>query len=66
MEVLELKARIKTLEADLARESSLLAVLEMEDARLAKNDVIAGDQGWHWNNCAASTITCKADRKHSP
>lgn len=44
-EVTDLKAKIKTVEADLAKENSLLAVLEKEDARLAKNDVIAGDQG---------------------
>ncbi|QQR88121.1 MAG: mucoidy inhibitor MuiA family protein [Flavobacteriales bacterium] len=44
-EVTELKARIKAAEADLTKENSLLAVLEKEDARLAKNDVIAGDQG---------------------
>lgn len=44
-EVVDLKARIKTMEADIAKEQSLLNVLEMENARLAKNDVIAGDQG---------------------
>ena len=44
-EVVELKDRIKVLEADIAREQSLLGVLDKEDARLAKNDVIAGDAG---------------------
>lgn len=44
-EVTDLKTKIKAVEADLAKENSLLAVLEKEDARLAKNDVIAGDQG---------------------
>lgn len=44
-EVLELQGRIRAMEADVAREQSLLAVLEKEDARLAKNDVIAGEQG---------------------
>jgi hypothetical protein len=43
--VVELKDRIKVLEADIAREQSLLGVLDKEDARLAKNDVIAGDAG---------------------
>jgi hypothetical protein len=44
-EVVELKARIKALEADITKEQSLLGVLDKEDARLAKNDVIAGDAG---------------------
>lgn len=44
-EVAELITKIKAAEADLAKENSLLTVLEKEDARLAKNDVIAGDQG---------------------
>ena len=44
-EVVDLKARLKAIEADIAKEQSLLNVLEMENARLAKNDVIAGDQG---------------------
>ncbi|MEO8588600.1 MAG: mucoidy inhibitor MuiA family protein [Flavobacteriales bacterium] len=44
-EVVDLKAKIKAMEADIAKEQSLLAVLEKEDERLAKNDVIAGDQG---------------------
>lgn len=44
-EVVELKDRVKVLEADIAREQSLLGVLDKEDARLAKNDVIAGDAG---------------------
>jgi Domain of unknown function (DUF4139)/N-terminal domain of unknown function (DUF4140) len=44
-EVVDLRAKIKALDADIAREQSLLAVLEKEDARLGKNDVIAGDQG---------------------
>ncbi len=44
-EVVELKDRVKVLEADIAREQSLLGVLDKEDARLAKNDVVAGDAG---------------------
>lgn len=44
-EVVELKARITILETDIAKEQSLLGVLDKEDARLAKNDVIAGDAG---------------------
>ncbi len=44
-EVTDLKARIKVKEEELARENSLLAVLEKEDARLAKNDVVGGQQG---------------------
>jgi len=44
-EVVDLKAKIEALEADIRKENSLLAVLEKEDARLAKNDVIAGQQG---------------------
>lgn len=44
-EVTELKARIKAVEADINKENSLLAVLEKEDARLGKNDVVGGDQG---------------------
>ena len=44
-EVVDLKERIKVLEADIAKEQSLLGVLDKEDARLAKNDVIAGDAG---------------------
>ncbi len=44
-EVAELKARIETIQADIDRESGLLAVLEKEDARLAKNDVVAGNNG---------------------
>ena len=44
-EVVDLKAKIEALEADSKKENSLLAVLEKEDARLAKNDVIAGEQG---------------------
>ncbi|MBX2980286.1 MAG: mucoidy inhibitor MuiA family protein [Flavobacteriales bacterium] len=44
-EVLVLKDRIKTLEADIERENSLLAVVEKEDARLGKNEVVGGEQG---------------------
>lgn len=44
-EIVELKARIKTLEADIERENSMLSVVEREDARLAKNEVVAGQQG---------------------
>lgn len=44
-EVVDLKERIKGMEADIAREQSLMGVLDKEDARLAKNDVIAGDAG---------------------
>ncbi|HMC98167.1 MAG TPA: mucoidy inhibitor MuiA family protein, partial [Flavobacteriales bacterium] len=44
-EVAALKERIEALEADIDRENTLLAVQEKEDARLAKNDVVAGDQG---------------------
>jgi len=44
-EVVDLKAKIKLLEADVNKENSLMAVLDKEDQRLAKNDVIAGDQG---------------------
>lgn len=44
-EVTVLKDRIRTLEADIERENSLLAVVEKEDARLAKNEVVAGEQG---------------------
>ncbi|MCC7503541.1 MAG: mucoidy inhibitor MuiA family protein, partial [Flavobacteriales bacterium] len=44
-EVVDLKAKIEALESDIRKENSLLAVLEKEDARLAKNDVIAGQQG---------------------
>jgi len=44
-EVTDLKARIKALETQIAKEQTLLNVLDKEDARLAKNDVIAGDQG---------------------
>jgi hypothetical protein len=44
-EVTDLKDRIKVKEEDLARENSLLAVLDKEDARLAKNDVVGGQQG---------------------
>lgn len=44
-EVVELRAKIHAMEADIAREQSLLGVLDKEDARLGKNDVIAGDQG---------------------
>lgn len=44
-EIVELKARIKTLEADIERENSMLSVVEREDTRLAKNEVVAGQQG---------------------
>lgn len=44
-EVTDLKDRIKVKEEEMARENSLLAVLEKEDARLAKNDVVGGEQG---------------------
>ncbi|HRH38941.1 MAG TPA: mucoidy inhibitor MuiA family protein, partial [Flavobacteriales bacterium] len=44
-EVVALEAKIKAMEADIAREQALLEVLNKEDARLAKNDVVAGDQG---------------------
>lgn len=44
-EIVELKARIKTLEADIERENGMLSVVEREDARLAKNEVVAGQQG---------------------
>jgi hypothetical protein len=44
-EVAVLKDRIKTIEADIERENSMLSVVEREDARLAKNEVVAGDQG---------------------
>jgi hypothetical protein len=44
-EVVDLRAKIKAMEADIAKEQSLLGVLDKEDARLAKNDVIAGDAG---------------------
>ena len=42
-EVVALEAKITALEADIAREEALLLVLNQEDARLAKNDVVAGD-----------------------
>jgi hypothetical protein len=44
-EVTVFKDRIATLEADIERENSLLAVVEKEDARLSKNEVVAGEQG---------------------
>jgi len=44
-EVVTLKDRIKAIEADIERENSMLSVVEREDARLAKNEVVAGDQG---------------------
>ena len=44
-EVLTLKDRINTIEADIERENSMLTVVEREDARLGKNEVVAGDQG---------------------
>ncbi len=44
-EVADLKDKIKALNTDLTKEQSLLNVLEKEDARLAKNEVIAGQQG---------------------
>ncbi|MEX1132516.1 MAG: mucoidy inhibitor MuiA family protein [Flavobacteriales bacterium] len=44
-EVIVLKDRIKTLEEEIERENGVLAVVEKEDARLAKNEVVAGDQG---------------------
>lgn len=45
VEVVDLKAKIKALEADINKENTLMSVLDKEDARLAKNDVIAGQQG---------------------
>jgi hypothetical protein len=44
-EVVKLKDRIKAIEVDIERENSMLSVVEREDARLAKNEVVAGDQG---------------------
>ncbi|HRH70115.1 MAG TPA: mucoidy inhibitor MuiA family protein [Flavobacteriales bacterium] len=44
-EVADLKDRIKALTADITKEQSLLNVLEKEDARLSKNEVVAGQQG---------------------
>lgn len=44
-EVTAIKARIKAMEAEITRENGLLVVLEKEDARLEKNNDIAGDQG---------------------
>ena len=44
-EVTVFKDRIATLEADIERENSLLEVVEKEDARLSKNEVVAGEQG---------------------
>lgn len=44
-EVVVLKDRIKVIEEELERENGLLTVVEREDARLAKNEVVAGDQG---------------------
>jgi len=44
-EVVDLRAKIKALNADITKEQSMLNVLEKEDARLAKNEVVAGDQG---------------------
>lgn len=44
-EVVTLKDRIKAIEADIERENSLLAVVEKEDARLGKNEVVGGEHG---------------------
>ncbi len=44
-EVVVLKDRIKALEEELEQDNSMLAVVDKEDARLAKNEVVAGDQG---------------------
>jgi uncharacterized protein (TIGR02231 family) len=40
-----LKDRIKVIEEEMERENGVLSVVEREDARLAKNEVVAGDQG---------------------
>lgn len=44
-EVKTILARIKELEAELARESAATEVLTKEEARLAKNDLFGGDKG---------------------
>lgn len=44
-EVLALDERIAGVEAEIERERSMLAVVEREDARLGKNEVVAGQQG---------------------
>jgi hypothetical protein len=44
-EVKDLETRIATTEADIAHEQALLGVLVKEEERLAKNDVIGGNQG---------------------
>lgn len=55
-EIVELKARIKTLEADIERENGMLSVVEREDARLAKNEVVAGQQGLALQQLQTSTL----------
>ncbi len=44
-EVTVLKDRIKALEQDIERENGALGVVEREDARLGKNETVAGEQG---------------------
>lgn len=44
-EVKDLEAKVDATGADIAREQALLGVLIKEEERLAKNDVIGGDQG---------------------
>ena len=44
-EVTALKDRIKALEQDIERENGALSVVDREEARLGKNEVVAGEQG---------------------
>lgn len=44
-EAKDIEARIKSLEAELARESAAVDLLTKEEARLAKNDLFGGDKG---------------------
>ncbi len=44
-ELKEIEARIKSQEAEMARESALAELLVKEEARLAKNDLFGGDKG---------------------
>ena len=44
-EVKDLEASIKAMEADLAKENTLLDLMRKEEARLSKNDLFGGDKG---------------------
>ena len=44
-EVKDIEARIRSLEADMAKESALVELMTKEEARLTKNDLFGGDKG---------------------